>query len=50
MEGILGNKKAIVVCSEDGADGAKALVLAMLHLCAHLGKHKSLVKNSGQLL
>ena len=44
MKGLLGNDESIVVCSEDGAEGAEALGLTMLHLFAILTRHKSLLK------
>ena len=44
MKGLLGNDESIVVCSEDGAEGAEALRLTMLHLLAILTRHKVTVK------
>ena len=40
--GSLGDDVTIVVCSEDGTEGAKALGLPMLNLLAILLRHKTL--------
>ena len=40
MKGSLGDDVTIVVCSEDGTEGAKALGLPMLNLLAILQQQK----------